>query len=382
MFKKVEISSDKNNEDLSIDEVLESEEFNDNKKQSNIFNFIKNYWHKEEEKEEDGVYNFKLEEVLELEKYLKSKIVWQDHIIEKYINNFLLNTYRNENNIKNLWVFFNFWKSWIWKNFILELIAEKLWFWYYVYDNSSTNYIEASTLLWASDWYSTNTSIMETINEIAKQNDWRMILVFDEIEKWVVTDNWDINTFFKAIMNIINNRIVYTKNTWEKIDLSNYIFVFNSNIWFDNYNNENDIKNDNKIWFDVDAENNQKPKEKEIDSDYIENIFKNIYKLNISVFNRLKIWDNFFFFNPLSDKVFNDYLFSQYEKLKKELSYNTWYDYQKLPNINHFDKKIKKFDFTRWFRWINHLIFYDFKLYLITNYVYKNRLKNNKLNLW
>lgn len=43
-----------------------------------------------------------MDELLELERYLKIKIIGQNHVIDQYISNFMLNTYRNENNDKNL----------------------------------------------------------------------------------------------------------------------------------------------------------------------------------------------------------------------------------------------------------------------------------------
>jgi hypothetical protein len=54
------------------------------------------------------LYSFNVEELLELEKYLKSKLYGQDKVIEQYISNFLLYTYRNKENSKHLNLIFNF----------------------------------------------------------------------------------------------------------------------------------------------------------------------------------------------------------------------------------------------------------------------------------
>lgn len=168
----------------------------------------------------DLLYSFKIEEIIDLEKYLKSKIFGQDEIIDQYINYFMLNTYRNENNDKNLWIFFNFWPSWTWKNYIMELIGDKLDFWVFLIDLSQYHYVEISTLLWATDWYtSDNNSVLETIADLSRDKGWKMILIFDEIEKWIDSINWNINTFFTWIMNIINSKKVYTKNNNKEIDL-------------------------------------------------------------------------------------------------------------------------------------------------------------------
>ncbi len=327
---------------------------------------------------DDSLYSFKIEELLELERYLKIKILGQNHIIDQYISNFMLNTYRNENNDKNLWVFFNFWPSWSWKNYIMELIAEKLNFWYYIIDMSQYHFVEINSLLWATDWYSSNDSIMENINNIAEKYDWKLILIFDEVEKGMNTENWNINTFFTTIMNIINNKEVYTKNNSTKVDLSNFIFVFNSNLWYDEY--ESKIMNNyNKIWFDLGQNKKIKTEKKKVDSNFIEDYFKNKLKINISVFNRLKRWNNFFFFNPLKSSLFKEYFEREFRNLKIELCYNFDITWEKLPNLEKFSDKIKNFDYTQWFRWIRNIIYIEIKIFLMKNYIFKNQFKKGKL---
>lgn len=327
---------------------------------------------------DESLYSFKIEELLELEKYLKIKILGQNHIIDQYISNFMLNTYRNENNDKNLWVFFNFWPSGSGKNYIMELIAEKLNFWYYIIDMSQYHFVEINSLLWATDWYSSNDSIMENINNIAEKYDWKLILIFDEIEKWMNTENWNINTFFTTIMNIINNKEVYTKNNSTKVDLSNFIFVFNSNLWYDQY--ESKIMNNyNKIWFDLWQNKKIKTEKKKVNSEFIEDYFKNKLKINISVFNRLKRWNNFFFFNPLKSSLFKEYFEREFRNLKIELCYNFDITWEKLPNLEKFKDKIKNFDYTQWFRWIRNIIYIEIKIFLMKNYIFKNQFKKWKL---
>lgn len=327
---------------------------------------------------DESLYSFKIEELLELERYLKIKILWQNHIIDQYISNFMLNTYRNENNDKNLWVFFNFWPSWSGKNYIMELIAEKLNFWYYIIDMSQYHFIEINSLLWATDWYSSNDSIMENINNIAEKYGWKLILIFDEIEKWMSTENWNINTFFTTIMNIINNKEVYTKNNSTKVDLSNFIFVFNSNLGYDQYESKI-INNYNKIWFDLEKHKKTKTEKKKIDTDYIEDYFKNKLKINISVFNRLKRWNNFFFFNRLKSSVFKEYFEREFRNLKVELCYNFDISWDKLPNLDRFNDKIKNFDYTQWFRWIRNIIYIEIKLFIMKNYIFKKHFKKGQL---
>jgi len=240
--------------------------------------------------------------------------------------------------------------------------------------NSQYHYVEVSSLLWATDGYtSDNSSILEHIWTLSLAHKWKMILIFDEIEKGKTTENGNINTFFTWIMNIINNQKIYTKNNNQEVDLSNFIFVFNSNIGYDEY--EQQKINYNKIWFNI-GENkkleNEKPK---IDEKYIENLLKNKMKINISVFNRLKKWNNFFFFNHLNKSLFEEYLKKKYSELQLELKNNFWNN--KIPNLSYFHEKIVNFDYTKGFRWINDLIYIDFKLYIMKNVIYKKYFNIN-----
>ncbi|MDD3794207.1 MAG: AAA family ATPase [Candidatus Gracilibacteria bacterium] len=328
---------------------------------------------------DDTLYSFKIEELLELERYLKIKILGQNHIIEQYISNFMLNTYRNENNDKNLGVFFNFGPSGSGKNYLCELIAEKLDFGIFIIDLSQFHRVELNSLLGATDGYSSNdNSIMENINNISQKHNGKMILIFDEIEKGMNSENGNINTFFTTIMNIINNKEVYTKNNSTKVDLSNFIFVFNSNLGYDQYENKL-MSNYNKIGFDIGENKKTKIEKKNIDSDFIEDYFKNKLKINISVFNRLNRGNNFFFFNHLKKSLFNEYLEKEFRNLKIELCYNFNITWEKLPNLDKFNDKIKKFDYTKGFRGINDIIYIEIKLFIMKNYIFKNQFKKGKL---
>lgn len=106
---------------------------------------------------------------------------------------------------------------------------------------------------------------------------------------------------------------------------------------------------------------------------------KNYMKINISVFNRLKKWNNFFFFNPLKQSLFDDYLIKKYNELQQELKQNFWN--KKIPNLSHFNEKINKFDYTKWFRGINDLIFIEFKLHIMKNVIFKKYFNTNKKSL-
>lgn len=103
---------------------------------------------------------------------------------------------------------------------------------------------------------------------------------------------------------------------------------------------------------------------------------KNILKVNISVFNRLKKGNNFIFFNHLEKKQFKKYLEKRYNDLHDEIVENyeiIW----KLPRLNFFKRDIDNFDFSKGFRWINDLVFLDFKLFLLKKFVYRKYFQKN-----
>lgn len=328
------------------------------------------------------LYSFDVNELMELEKYLKSKIYWQDKVIEQYISYFLLYTYRNEENSNWIGPIFNFGPTGSWKNFILKLIAERLGFWFYCLSMDQWNYCEISTILGASDWYSSNSeSILEWIYNISKQFDWKLILVIDEAEKWGVSSdtNWNFSWFLTSLMNILDSRIIYTKNTNAKLDLANFLIVFNSNLGYDEFD-EKLTNNHNKIWFDIWDNKTVIKEEKVVDDKYIENYLKHTLKVQKSVFARLRKGDNFIFFNHLDKTVFKNYLDKKYNELIIDITDNFEVKW-KLPTLSIFKKEIDSFDYNKWFRWINNLVNLDIKILLLKKYVFKKYFNKN-LKVW
>jgi hypothetical protein len=61
---------------------------------------------------------------------------------------------------------------------------------------------------------------MENIYNISKKHGGRMILIMDEFEKGATSsdNNGNIAGFFTSIMNILDNRKVYTKNSNIELD--------------------------------------------------------------------------------------------------------------------------------------------------------------------
>lgn len=328
----------------------------------------------------EDLYSFKVNELVELEKYLKSKIFGQNEIIDQIIDNMLMHTYRTKNNETNAWVYLQFWPSWSWKNYIWELVAEKLWFELENIDISAMHFVEAWSLLWVTSWYGNwEDSILENIYNRSVTKNWNVILIIDEFDKGQITENWNCATFLSSIMSLLSNKKVRTKDTNAEIILSNFIFVFNSNYWFDNFIiNEKVVK----IWFDVDENNKQSDENnspKQITTTDIEKYFKKELKVQVSVFNRLKKANNIIIFNQINNQILENYKNEKYEELKEEIAYYLWLRKEKMPKINYFNNKFENFDISWWFRLLNNIIFQEIKLYLIKRYGVKNQFKKWKL---
>lgn len=370
----------KNDEEIKVIKIIKNiENFKDKDDVENNWNIEDEDFKISDEEFENleiktDMYSFNYKELMDLKKYLKTKIFGQNDIIDQVIDNLLMNTYRTQNNDKNLWTFLQFWPSWSGKNYLWQLIAEKLWFAYQVIDVSSMHFVEMSSLLWVtSGYWNWDQSILENIYEKSISNWKKAILIFDEFDKWQVTDNADCAKFLMSLMSILDSKKVRTKDTNVDIYLSNFIFVFNSNYGFDNFKIEK--KESKKIWFETEDKNEIKKTVKQeknsITIQDIEYYFKRILRVQVSVYNRLKKSNNIFIFNELERKILEKYKNEKYEELKQEISQHMWVDLKKLPNIEKFWDKFKNYDITRWYRWLNTIIYEEIKLSLIKKYWFK-----------
>lgn len=344
--------------------LLENKEEKEDTKNNNL-NYY--FWDTSSTDKWVELYSFEIWELIWLKKHLKSKIVNQDEVIEKYVSNFMLNIYRNENNKNNLWVFVNIWPSWSGKNYVIEQMRDYLDFAVEVIDCSQYHYVELSSLMWATDWYSSWTeSLMESIYDKAKGKDKKIFLIFDEIEKAQTSENWNFSTFLNSIMNIIWTQSWTTKNNSTKLFFSNFVFIFNTNIWFDSYKTDIQTK---RIGFDI-WEVEKKEKEYKLNIKDFEYLLKHKFKINVSTFNRLKKGDNFIIFNEMNKEIFKKFAKRKYYELLWELINNFWPN--PFPTFEDYISKFKKIDLTKGFRWLNEIIFTEIKLDIIKNIVYKD----------
>ncbi len=381
MFKNNEERKNKNDEipwfDDDNTEKMEKENNSKTLKES-VSNFKKNTM----KQEDDKLYSFNIDKIMELEKYLKSKIFGQDNVIDQIIDNMLMYTYRTKNNEINAWIYLQFGISWSWKNYIWELIAEKLWFELEIIDISSLHFVEAWSLLWVTSWYGNwDESILQNIYERSSNNNGKVILIFDEFDKWQVTENWSCAKFLSSIMSILWNKKVRTKDTNTEIILSNFIFVFNSNYWFDNFKIDEKVA---KIWFDIDEKNKQpyqNDNENHLTKKDIEKYFKKDLKVQVSVYNRLKKTNNIIIFNQINNQILENYKNEKYEELKEEISHYLWVKKHKIPKINYFHNKFQNFEINWWFRLLNYIIFEEIKLFLIKKFGLKKNIKGLKINV-
>jgi hypothetical protein len=180
-------------------------------------------------------------------------------------------------------------------------------------------------------------------------------------------------------MNILDNRKVYTKNSNIELDFWNFIFCFNSNLWYDNYENKL-VNNYNKIWFDIWDKKVKVQKKKIIDEKYIEDYLKYTLKVQKSVFARLRKGNNFVFFNHLDKDAFKDYLEKKYSELLIDMNNNFEVKW-KLPSLSYFKKEIDSFDFSKGFRWINNLVNLDLKLLLLKKFIFKSYFQK-QIRVW
>ncbi len=77
------------------DKTGESEEINDDELKISAED-VREY------EDDNEVYSFNIKELMDLKKYLKTKIFGQNHVIDQIIDNLLMNTFRTQNNDKNL----------------------------------------------------------------------------------------------------------------------------------------------------------------------------------------------------------------------------------------------------------------------------------------
>lgn len=354
-------------------QIETSEEINDDYELKISNEDVKDY------EEENEIYSFQIKELMDLKKYLKTKIFGQNHIIDQIVDNLLMNTFRTQNNDRNLWVFLQFGPSWSWKNYLWELIWEKLGFWYEIIDLSAMHFIEITSLLWVTSGYGNgNDSIFENIYETSLKHDKKCIIIFDEFDKWQVTDNADCAKFLMSLMSILWSKKVKTKDTNMEILLSNFIFVFNSNHWFDNFKIEENIT---KIGFDIEEKKKKQNKSESntVSIHDIENYFKKDLKVQVSVYNRLKTTNNILIYNQLEKKILDNYKKEKFNELKNEISTYMWVKKDKLPSLDKYYEKFKNYDIKRWFRGLNDIIFQEIKLELIKKYWLKSQFKNLKV---
>lgn len=330
-----------------------------------MFEHLENRWKCKQEP-----YFFEKRDLETLYIHLKNVIKWQDEVIMQYIKNFHLYLYRWKNNENNLWSFWQFWPSGTGKNFVLEEIAKVLWFETHIIDLSSYFYVEMSSLFWSASGFNTwEDAIMQWIYEKAVKNDWKMILVFDEIEKWKISENWSFAGFLSSIMNMLHNKEMELKNINKTINFQNFIFVFNSNMWFDNFDEEK--VNTRKIWFDMwdDISEIKKTDEKKhsITAEKIKNMFKNDYKVSVSVYNRLFRWDNILIFNPISLQEAEKFFESEFVKMTDELKNNM--RLKKEFDIEKYRHHIENYDILKGYRGVKDIVHTTIKSEIMNNHI-------------
>lgn len=245
--------------------------------------------------------NTDFEKILEFENFknnIKSVIIWQNNIIDDIVDNYLWKVFLGFNDRPVSFLFL--WKSWTWKTELWKQIAQVLWTKYLHIPLGNFNEKHTLQTLLGSPpsyvWYDTPT-ILENylLNDL---KDWQIpIIIFDEIEKW----HQELQNLFLELLD--EGKI--TLSNGKILDLKKSIIILTSNLW---------VSKENKIWFDVSENENEKRKIFEED---MEKSVKDFLK--IEVYNRIS---NTYFFNDLNNNIVNTILTNKISSIIERMKVN------------------------------------------------------------
>lgn len=318
--------------------------------------------------------NFKYEDILEMEIYLKEKIKWQKNVINDVVNIFANNIIRTEQ--KPISFVFS-WPSWVWKNYLVKHISyflqSKYLWWFKIFDINLSAYFtsEISSLTWVSSWFanSWDKCMFESIAEMMYDDDneyGSVIVNFTEVDKIKANSHIKskLTDFFSAVMQFLEER--HHKFKWSstslkntEIDTINIIYIFDGNfindkiaeayewkigfIW-----DHNLIKNDEDKYY----------QDNKVDINKLRNYFKQ--ELAISIYNRISPW--IIQFDEISDEVKYSIYKLEYKKMiehfinRYKSENNEFLNEYLKPKKTDYNKMIKTLDKDSWARWIANYV--------------------------
>ncbi len=265
---------------------------------------------------EHKVNESEIEKIINLEKVLKEKLLWQDEVIEKVVDTIKRSRLSVIKRNKPIASFLFLWPSWVWKTYLAKLIAKE-----FFGDEKALIRVDMSELMerhsvskligsapgyvWYEQWW--------VLTEAVRRRPYSVVL-FDEIEK----ASPDV---LNILLQILDEWYV-KDNKGRIIDFKNTIVILTSNIWSEEFAQEIP-----KIWFtsSFDEEKQEEEKFEEIKERVLEKLRE---FLSPELLNRI---DYIIVFKPLSKKILEK-IFKQ--KLDEFLSYWKNKEWIKLPKFS------------------------------------------------
>ena len=294
-----------------------------------------------------------IESLKSFDKTLKSKILWQDDIVEKVVKAIIRNRLSISERNKPIASFLFLWPSWVWKTYMAKLLAQE-----YFHDTNAlirldmSEYMEkinASKLIWSAPWYVWYDQWW-VLTEAVRRKPYSVVL-FDEIEKaspevlnilLQILDEWELKD-----------------NKWNKIDFKNTIIILTSNIWSEEF--EKDIAS---VWFAVKwnkIDDSQFDVSKERALETIKNL------LPLELLNR---FDYILAFKPLTKLLLEQIFEQKYIEFADLWKKKKWITIPKLTSKQIKQRISKLYKPELWARCIEKYIYNE----LETDIIYKNIL--------
>jgi len=286
--------------------------------------------------------------------------VWQKEAKEALIKTIVTNLNSIRQKKWPFGVLFFSGPTWVWKTESVKALAKTLFWKHDAYTHiSGEKFQEAHTisnLFWSPNWYIwygdklpfSPDLIFWPYNEARKKNNlhasinrfWNTnIILFDEVEK--IHPN-----VIQSLLSILNEGFVEVKSSvwWNnrsaetiKVDLSNSIIIFTSNIA---EKEKQELKSEKKVWFFIEPSS-----EKEKESD-----FKKIFKKSLNdKFSPEFLWriDNFVEFKSLTKEEYREIIDLEVTLLNNVLKNNFWDTTLKIED-EVYDYFIDKYSSTEY----------------------------------
>lgn len=269
----------------------------------------------------DKITKSEISKLKDIDKLLKSKILWQDDTVDQIVKAVRRNRLSVVKRNRPIASFVFLWPSWVGKTYLAKLLAQEF-FW----DEKSLIRVDMSEFgekhnvsrligsapgyVWYDEW--------GQLTEAVRRKPYSIVL-FDEIEKAAP----DVLNILLQILDEWHLK----DNKWRLIDFKNTIIILTSNIWSEEFG-----KKVAKIWFETLS--NKKAEEEKFD-DTKQRVLDQVKDYLLpEIINR---FDGMIVFRPLSKKVLSNIF-----KTKLEEFFSHWKQKQWIKLPKYTDKKISE----------------------------------------